>query len=58
MEPKEYLRKMINHTIAGETEEAEAAFKDYLVPKTIEVLGINKEKPAATPEVNVEPTET
>ena len=46
MEPKDYLKQMIDNTIDGDTEAAAQSFKDYLVPKTIEVLGINTNSPA------------
>ena len=46
MEPKDYLRQMIDNTINGDTEAAEKSFKSYIVPKTIEVLGINTNSPA------------
>lgn len=46
MEPKDYLRQMIDNTINGDTDAAEQSFKSYLVPKTIEVLGINTNSPA------------
>lgn len=42
MNPKEYLKQMVNHTITGDMEAAKNAFQQYIVPKTIEVLGVNR----------------
>jgi len=57
-DPKDYLRQMVDHTIAGDSEAATDAFRNYLVPKTMDVLGIKgkqdaekvEDKPAAEPE--------
>lgn len=38
-DPKDYLRQMIDHTIDGNAEAASDAFKQFLIPKTMEVLG-------------------
>jgi hypothetical protein len=59
-DPKDYLRKMIDHTIDGDMESAEQAFKDYLVPKTKEVMGMGApeapvEEPAPEEPVAEEP---
>lgn len=53
-DPKDYLRQMVDHTIAGDSEAASDAFRNYLVPKTMDVLGIkgkqDAEKVKAEPE--------
>lgn len=51
MDSKDYLRKMIDHTVNGDKEAAEQAFKDYLIPKTQEILGTNKPVTPEAPEV-------
>jgi hypothetical protein len=53
-DPKNYLRKMIDATIAGDSENAEKAFKDYLVPKTMEVLGVNQDTATQEPAPDTE----
>jgi hypothetical protein len=55
MESKDYLRQVIDHTVNGDTEAANAAFKQFIVPKTIEVLGIKKN---TTPEEITTPDES
>lgn len=52
MDPKDHLRKMIDHTINGDNEAAANEFKQFLIPKTIDILGSGKK------EVEVEPTST
>jgi hypothetical protein len=46
-DPKDYLRQMIDHTIDGDQDAASNAFKSFLVPKTMEVLGVTSNSPAA-----------
>lgn len=41
-DPLDNLRKMVDCTVNGDTEGAEQAFKDYIIPKTMEVMGLNK----------------
>ena len=58
-DPKDYLRQMIDHTIDGDQDAASDAFKSFLVPKTMEVLGVTNNSPAedivAEPAVEAEP---
>ena len=50
-DPKDFLRQMIDHTVDGNTDAASDAFKSFLVPKTMEVLGITSNSPADEPKV-------
>ena len=49
-DPKKYLRKMIDSTVAGDSEGAENAFKQYIVPRSADFLNTNRESDATTPD--------
>jgi hypothetical protein len=44
MDHKDYLRQLIDHTVAGKPEEAEKAFKKFIVPRSADVLNGPPEK--------------
>ena len=55
---KDFLRQMIDHTIAGDTDAAKQSFKDFIVPKSMDILGTTKlvvepEAPVVEPEAPV-----
>ena len=49
MEPKDFLRQVVDYTIKGETGAANQAFKRYIVPKSMQVLGLSKEETETAP---------
>ena len=53
-DPKDFLRQMIDHTVDNNPDAASDAFKNYLVPKTMEVLGITSNAPTAKTEAEPE----
>jgi hypothetical protein len=58
-DPKDYLRKMIDSTVAGDKDGARDAFKQFIVPRSADFLNTDQEAEKATASKSTEePTES